>query len=471
MSSKFSCTAALCLAATAFAPDAAYADDAILVSLLNTDRSSLDAMKTADGVDWWVEAGEVMLLVGEDRDALSGAARASDVLDTFERVAIDELFLHARGCGDNTTPIDESLVIVRGGSYDLVRRPRSFSPGVSGDLPLSTARLGGPEWLPVQRNSTLARLHHFDRPDGVRGIDPRVSKVVDRVDGTRWFANVETLAGWDRSSFSTELTDARQWIAGEFATLGLTVSEPFFTFNFTGTPTTIANVIGRFEGVLHPDEWIIVGGHYDSRQENITNPANSPGADDNASGCSGVIEAAHAIVEDLPQRSVLFMCYSGEEQGLYGSEAHVESLQSSGDIARVKTMLNMDMIGWSADANLGVRIESVTGGPGTPNALLIDQLADAALLYAPALSPNLIQKITNTCCSDHMPYINAGIPGTMSIHRGSASAYPHYHRTTDTPANLGPHAQDIGNAIVRMNVAVLAQLAGTDRIFRGTNEP
>src|SRR5690606_362827 len=121
-------------------------------------------------------------------------------------------------------------------------------------------------------------------------------------------------------------------------------------------PVDIANVIGRFEGVLYPDEWIIVGGHYDSRQESISNPANSPGADANATGCSGVIEAARAIVPDLPQRSILFMCYSGEEQGLYGSEAHVDALQASGDFAKVKTMLNMDMIGWSADANLGVII-------------------------------------------------------------------------------------------------------------------
>lgn len=467
MFSKLLPAIAFCLAVAAFAPSAARADEAVLVSLLNTDRAGLDAMKSADGVDWWVEAGEVMLLVGEHPAKLTQAARTNAVVDTFEHVALDELFLHARGCGDNTTPIDESLVLVRGGSYDLVRRPRSFSPGVSGNLPSPNNQFGGPEWIKVRPNSTIGRMHHLDRPAGANPADARVTKIVDRVDGTRWFASVTTLASWDRSSFSTELADARQWIAGEFASLGLAVSEPFFTFNFTGTPTTIANVIGHFEGVLYPDEWIIVGGHYDSRQFSITNPNDSPGADDNASGCSGVIETARAIVEDLPQRSVFFMCYSGEEQGLYGSYSHVDSLQGSGDIAKIKSMLNMDMIGWSPDSALGVRIETDLGESGSPNDLLVDLLADAALTYASNLS---IEKIYGTGGSDHVPYLSAGVPATMSIHRGRAIAYPHYHLSSDTPANLGPHAQDIGSAIVRMNVAALAQIAGTDRVFRSDNE-
>lgn len=458
--------AALALLPFATPASAAGTPDAVLVDITRATPAQVESLKHAEGITWWVEAGEVLLLAG-DGVAAQSRGDALPVVRTIDTLRADELYLHARGCGVPQTAVPDALVLLRGASYDLVRRPRAFSPLADINLDAQRPAVAGPEWRPVERNSVIARLHRLDRPDGVRGADPRVSEIVERVDGTRWFANVSTLAGWDRSSFSSELTPARQWIASQFASLDLAVSEPFFTFNYGGNVVNVANVIGRFDGVLYPDEWIVVGAHYDSRQQDILNPNDSPGADDNASGCAGVIEAATAIVESLPQRTVIFMCYAGEEQWLYGSQDHVSDLSASGDLSKVKAMLNMDMIGWSATPQLGVRIET---NNGAANQALADLLGDAALTYAPTFNPDFVQKIFGTCCSDHMPYMDAGRPATMSIHRGSAGAYPHYHTTSDTPANLGPHAQDIGAATVRMNVAALAQLAGTDRIFRARHE-
>lgn len=466
-SGRFATALALCSLLAALPASAARPQpDAVLVDITRLTVDELDALKRADGVDWWVEAGEVLLLVGEAATR-KHAGSATPVVRTIDTLRPDELYLHARGCGVPQTAVPDELVLLRGSTYDLVRRPRAFSALADINLDSGRPKVAGPEWQAVERNSVIGRLHRFDRPQGALPGDARVNEIVERVDGTRWFANVTTLASWDRSSFSAELTPAREWIASQFAALDLDVSEPFFSFNYQGNTVNVANVIGRFEGVTHPDEWIVVGAHYDSRQQDILNPNDSPGADDNASGCAGVIEAANAIVESLPQRTIIFMCYSGEEQWLWGSRDHVDDLAASGDLSKVKAMLNMDMIGWSATPQLGVRIET---NAGAANLALADLLADAALTYAPAFHPDYVQKIFGTCCSDHMPYIDAGRPATMSIHRGSAGAYPHYHTTTDTPANLGPHAQDIGAATVRMNVAALAQLAGTDRIFRSDND-
>ncbi len=432
------------------------------------DDHALTAIKQADGVVWWIEAGESLLLAGDGAHARA-VEHGLPVLADLGRIRSDELVLHANGCGDNTTPIPDQRVVIAGGSYDLVRQPRAFSPLGRTWLPSAHRDdLGNAEWRPVPTNSTIARLRRFDRSGdiGVRAPD-QITDIIAKVDPVRWFANVSTLAGWDRSSFApTDLALARQWIAGQFSALGLAVDEPFFTMNYNGTVVDIANVIGRFDGVLYPDEWLIVGAHYDSRNPNILSTVNTPGADDNASGCSGVIEAANAIVDHLPQRSILFMCYSGEEQGLRGSNAHVNALSGSGDLTRVEAMLNMDMIGWSPDATLGVIAET---RPGAANVALANRLADAALDYVPALHRNHVVVRTDSCCSDHMPYINAGRPGVLSIHRLRAST-PYYHQTSDTPANLGPHAQDIGPAIVRMNVAALVQLAGVDRILRADND-
>lgn len=442
----------------------ASANEAILVSLTGLDRHAVDEIKHANGVLWWLELGDALLLAGREPGALQQHRSDRHVLAELGTLTVDELALHARGCGETLTPVGERLRIWSLGSYDLVRRPRAFAPLPAVNL-IERAELGAPEWLPVQPNTVLARLHQRYR-DQPLPVDPGIVPIVERVDAGRWFTTVQTLTSWDRSSFSPQLTLARHWIAAEFASLGLEVSEPGFTFTYLGSPVSVANVVGYLEGQKNPEEWIVVGGHYDSRNEQLASPGPTPGADDNASGCSGVIEAARAIHPFRPQRSIVFMCYAGEEQGLHGSHAHVNALSASGQLGRVVAMLNMDMIGWSADANLGVLLET---RPGADNEALVELVADAAATYVgPVLETVLAY---NSCCSDHMPYINAGRPGLMSIHRGRASTYPHYHRTTDTAQNLGVHAQAIGGAIIRSNVAALAQLSGaSDSIFAFDNE-
>ncbi len=454
----------LATAAVAAAPEGE-PGDAWLLALDRSSAAEVEALKRHPGVAWWLELGDRLLVVAEgDSGAFRQILAGERVVAELGRLATSDLVLHARGCGETADGVPQGWLVWRGATHDLLRRPKSFAPApalAGGDGPL------GPAWLPVRANTTLARMHRLDRPLGV-APDPGIAPIVDRVDQARWFQTVSTLAAWDRSSWSPQLPLARAWIAGEFAALGLAVSEPGFNFPPGGTPAPIANVVGFWQGTGAPDEWIVVGGHYDSRNTN-NSPAGAavtPGADDNASGCSGVIEAARAIVPFRPRRSVVFMCYAGEEQGLHGSYGHVDALSAAGDLARVQAMLNMDMIGWSPDANLGVNVatQSSAGTPGA-NMALVDIVADAALAYAPALNPSLVLRQSNTCCSDHWPYLVAGRPAVMSIHRGTTS-YPQYHRVGDTPTALGPFAQAIGGSIVRMNVGALARLAeASDRIF------
>ncbi|HVJ61614.1 MAG TPA: M28 family metallopeptidase, partial [Tahibacter sp.] len=212
-----------------------------------------------------------------------------------------------------------------------------------------------------------------------------------------------------------------------------------------------------------PNEWVIVGGHYDSRNQNGSSTTSTPGAEDNATGCAGVIEIARALVPNHPRRSVLFMCYSGEEQGLYGSEAHVDALQASGDLAKVKSVVIMDMIGYSANNVLNADYETYA-----THSAYMNKFAAAAATYVPALQVTLS---TNPFGSDHMPYLQGGKPTVLAI-ESDYDVYPHYHKSTDLPANIGPNAQAMGGAILKTNVAVLADETGTtaqldpaDRIF------
>ncbi|MCB1628385.1 MAG: M28 family peptidase, partial [Xanthomonadales bacterium] len=212
------------------------------------------------------------------------------------------------------------------------------------------------------------------------------------------------------------------------------------------------NPIGIKLGATLPDEWVVVGAHYDARNSvrcDTTDP--QPGANDNGSGCAGVIELARVLSQVDTERSVLLMCFAGEEQGLVGSQRYVESLQLSGDIARVRYMINLDMLGFAEDDNLSARIETIPAFAGEPA-----RFAAAAATYAPEISPVLSS--STQAYSDHWYFLQAGIPGVFTWENGAA-IYPHYHRATDTPANL-TRGRELATGILRMDLAILAEEAG-----------
>ena len=422
---------------------------AIVIDIRDADAAQVAARKHDVRVRWWLELGDQLLLVG-DRGEVRKAAPEREVLGEIVDLDRERLRLHAIGCvREAHTP---GRLIAHGGRWELRE--------------LSTAELATPlpslhdghsdEWRAIEPDSVIAQRY---RPDGGPApADPRIQPVVDSINTVRWFADLATLADWDRSSYGPELAQSRAWIETQFNGLGLAVTAPAFTMPGSGGgQISVNNVIGKWTGSLHPDEWIVVGGHYDSRNSSLSSIVNTPGAEDNASGCAGVIELARALVPVQPERSILFMCYAGEEQGLYGSKAHVQALQASGDLAKVQAVITMDMIGYSADSQLDVLFES----SATWTAYL-NQFAAAAATYVPDLHVSLS---TNPFGSDHIPYLNAGKRTLLAIEY-DYDDYPYYHRSTDTPDHVGPNAQAMGGAILKTSAAVLAELAGVnDRIF------
>ena len=185
------------------------------------------------------------------------------------------------------------------------------------------------------------------------------------------------------------------------------------------------------------------------RCDGVASP--QPGANDNASGCAGVIELARVFEKVSTARSILFMCYSGEEQGLVGSRRYVEALQASGEIAKVKHMINLDMLGYAQTTTLSARIDT-----NLANQSLLAQYADAAASYAPEL--NLISSTNAGAGSDHWWFLQAGVPSIFTWENG-ASIYPHYHLATDIPANM-TRARPLAGGILKMDAAMLATVAG-----------
>ncbi len=264
------------------------------------------------------------------------------------------------------------------------------------------------------------------------------------VDSARWLADVTTLAGWNRWTRGTQILSARDWLAARFAELpGMQVSTA--SFPVTTTPAGTSSPGCREPSTRRPGT---------SSAGTTTRPRSrpataAPGAEDNASGCAGVLELARAFAATPPPRTILFACYAGEEQGLYGSEDHVADLPASGEDAGYGGGLILDMIGYTGDAELDVLLESEPIG---------QPLIDAFAASAADFTTLAVDVALNAWGSDHVPYLEAvpALPAMLAI-ENDWDDYPDYHRTTDLPGNL---STAMGGGILRMGAGGIGRLAG-----------
>lgn len=187
------------------------------------------------------------------------------------------------------------------------------------------------------------------------------------------------------------------------------------------------NVVGYIEGSDEnlKNEYIVIGAHYDhwgwggqasgSKKKDVVAIHN--GADDNASGVSALL----CILEELskakikPKRSIIFISFSGEEEGLLGSKYFVSHLPV--EKTAVKVMLNMDMVG-----RLNAEKQIYMGGAGTfPEGVeLMKKLGENSGL-------NPVVHAGEVGGSDHVSFYKSGI-SVIGFHTGG---HPQYHTPED----------------------------------------
>ena len=418
----------------------------VIVDIHAIGFEALQALKALPEVHWSAEFGNELLL-GVDPASLDDWLAKPRVRAGLGAMLPDEILVRDHVCAHQS--LQPAVGVV--GGYEILREP---------PMVVRYAQRNGLFAQALPESRVFAReIANEAVQRAVRGAEPAVARIVARVDAERWFTTMSELAAINRNSFSPALVTARDYIHTQFSAANLTLESFSFSLaNITScTPTppaiTITNPIGRKRGDTLPDEWIVVGAHYDSRNDSRCDGtgAPQPGANDNASGCAGVMELARVFTNVTTARSILFMCYSGEEQGLVGSRRYVEALQANGDIARVKHMINLDMIGYAQTTTLNARIDT-----NLANQFLLMDYSAAAATYAPELS--LISSTNAGQGSDHYWFLQAGVPAMFTWENG-ASIYPHYHRSTDVPANM-TRARPLAGGILKMDAAVLAGAAG-----------
>ncbi len=291
-------------------------------------------------------------------------------------------------------------------------------------------------------------LRFVSRPwDGPRAGSPRTPSVeiqgmVDTVTES-WLSNqVLSLQNFGtRHSSTTGGLQASQWLLSQFQSYGYTdVSLHDFDSNND-------NVVCVKPGLVEPDKYVVIGGHFDSISSNINV---APGADDNATGTVAVLAAAQAMADYDFEYSVVFLCFSGEEQGLLGSEAWANEAANQGlDIvgAVVADMLGYRQAGDAAD------IDIITNGSSQPLRDLVDQaIAD----YVPG-HVAVTGSLPFGASSDHASFWANGYRSVLFF-EDTGDYSPYIHSSDDV---MGLSVNDLGfmDRNVRTAIATLASLA------------
>jgi hypothetical protein len=181
------------------------------------------------------------------------------------------------------------------------------------------------------------------------------------------------------------------------------------------------NVIGYITGKTRPDSFIVVSAHYDHLGQ-MGSKTYFPGANDNASGTSMLLELAHhySLPANQPACSMVFIAFGAEEAGLIGSRYFTQ--HPLFPLAQIKFMINLDLVGTGDE---GITVVNAVALPREFN--LLTQI-NQEKGYVPK-----VNKRANAPNSDHYFFVSKGVKAVFIYTLGGIKAY---HDVYDRPETL-----------------------------------
>ena len=320
--------------------------------------------------------------------------------------------------------------------------------------------------------------------------------IVKAVSANRIITDVENLANFGtRHTLSDTLSEtrgigaARRWIKKSFEQISadcgncLEVFEQKNMFKADGRRLTrdvwINNIVAIQRGSVHPNRFVIMSGDIDSRVSDPNNfTSDSPGANDNATGMAGAIEAARVLSKYRFANSIIYVGLSGEEQGLYGGKGLAQyALDKNWEIIGV---LNNDMIGniEGVDGVIDNRSFRIFSEPTSPTETerarkqrrfyggevdgISRQLAryvhKTTQTYMPEMNPMLIYRLDRFGRGGHhRPFNDVGFAGIRIM-----EAHENYNRQHQDIRNEDGIAY--GDVLSGVNAAYAAKLTAVNAI-------
>lgn len=313
--------------------------------------------------------------------------------------------------------------------------------------------------------------------------------------------DIHTLVGFgtrhslsETESSTRGIGAARRWVESEFRRIAdacdgclevITVSDVISGERRIPDPTNIVSVLAIQRGTLDPDRMVMMAGDIDSRvSDPLDHTSDAPGANDNASGLAGTIEAARVLSQYEFAGTIVYAALSGEEQGLFGGRIVAAHALANG--WRIRAVLNNDMIGNISGID-GVTDNSTArvfsegtryveteeeaktrrsqGGEvdsASRNlARYIDRMADE---FIPNLDVMMVYRLDRVRRGGHhRPFNERGIPGVRIM-----ETHEHYHRQhqdlrTEDGIEYGDVIEgvdfDYAGKLTALNVVSLAGMA------------
>ncbi len=309
--------------------------------------------------------------------------------------------------------------------------------------------------------------------------DPLIQKVVAEISEQRVADIMRRLADFgtrhtasDPSPTNRGIGAARQWIFDQFKSYSPRLQVSFDTYTLPRTnrvykETELRNVLAILPGTA-PDathRWILISGHYDSinladasrlpAAEAAELPA--PGVSDDASGTACALECARVMSQHEFGATLVFVAFTGEEEGLYGSHALARRLRL--ERQGIEAVLNNDIIGndvagnGSSDKN---RVLVFSEDPNDSSSRQIARFVRAtAFKYCPDTVTDMIFRSDRFGRGgDHLSFNQEGFAAVRFTTPNEY--YAHQHSSLDTFANASPA---YAARVVRVNAAAAALMA------------
>lgn len=331
---------------------------------------------------------------------------------------------------------------------------------------------------------------------------PQLEQIGTAPSAQRIEADIRTLVGFGtRHTLSETHSDtrgigaARRWIKAEFerisAQCGGCLEVSYVSDVVSGEtrvpdPVEIVSVIAIQRGSSDPGRYVIMSGDIDSRVSDVMDAtSDSPGANDNASGVAGTLEAARVLSKHTFSGSIVYAALAGEEQGLFGGRILARHAIDNG--WRIEAVLNNDMIGNIAGINgvidnatarvfaEGTRYDETpaeatarrfTGGevdsPSRNLARYIDRMAD---LYVPNLDVMMVYRLDRFGRGGHhRPFNDIGVPAVRVMETNEHYDRQHQDLRTENGVVYGDTIDGVDFAyaakLTALNAVTLAGLAG-----------
>lgn len=313
--------------------------------------------------------------------------------------------------------------------------------------------------------------------------------------------DIKTLVGFGtRHTLSDTVSDtrgigaARRWIKREFEKISEECGgclEVFYVSDVISgerripEPVNVVNVVAIQRGTADPNRFVMMSGDIDSRvSDALDGVSDAPGANDNASGMAGAIEAARVLTKYEFPSSIMYVGLSGEEQGLFGGQILADYALEKG--WRIKAVLNNDMIGnikgingvinnttarvfsegtRAVETEREARIRRFTGGevdsPSRNVARYVDKMADK---YIQNLDVMMIYRLDRFGRGGHhRPFNAVGFPAVRIMETNENYNMQHQDLRTENGIKYGDTIEGVdfnyAAKLTGLNVVTMAGMA------------